>query len=328
MVAVITPWNFPVDIAAIAICYALAIGDTVVWKPSEYAPLSSAMLADVFHEAGFPPGTVNMVTGEGGTGRTLVGTRTSARLCSPARPDRAVHRLGRRAEEQVMELGGNGPIIVRADGDLTGPPTRPSWAATTWPASAARRRTDPGARVGAPAVLDRLAQRVAKLQVGDPLDDATDMGPLCNQGVLEQTRKHVEDATAHGATLLTGGTSNGLYFAPTILDGVTPDMLIAQEETFGPVAPVMTFRTDDEAITTANATGYGLTAAVFTNDLRQAWRFAEELNHGTVIVNETTNYWDQLAPFGSRDKSGTGRELSSWMLDALTETKQIVFDLG
>jgi acyl-CoA reductase-like NAD-dependent aldehyde dehydrogenase len=176
--------------------------------------------------------------------------------------------------------------------------------------------------------LDRLAERVAKLQVGDPLDDATDMGPLCNQGVLEQTRKQVEDATANGATLLTGGTSNGLYFAPTILDGVTPGMLIAQEETFGPVAPVMTFASDDEAISIANGTGYGLTGAVFTNDLRQAWRFAEDLNHGTVMVNETTNYWDQLAPFGGRNKSGTGRELSSWMLDALTETKQIVFDLG
>jgi succinate-semialdehyde dehydrogenase / glutarate-semialdehyde dehydrogenase len=105
-------------------------------------------------------------------------------------------------------------------------------------------------------------------------------------------------------------------------------MAIAREETFGPVAPVIGFCSDDEAIAIANATKYGLTAAVFTNDLKVAWHFADSLEHGTVMVNETTNYWDQLAPFGGRGKSGTGRELSSWMLDALTETKQIVFDIG
>jgi succinate-semialdehyde dehydrogenase / glutarate-semialdehyde dehydrogenase len=330
VVAVITPWNFPVDIAAIAICYALAIGDTVVWKPSEYAPLSSAMLADIFHEAGFPPGTVNMVTGEGGTGRALVehpdisavvftgSTRTGQSIAEAAG-----------LKKRVLELGGNGPIIVRSDGDLdrAADATIMGCYYLAGQCCTAAERVLVHESVRQP-FLDRLAQRVRKLQVGDPLDDATDMGPLCNQGVLEQTRMHVEDATARGAKVLLGGTSNGLYFAPTVLDGVTPDMLIAQEETFGPVAPIMTFRTDDEAITVANATGYGLTAAVFTNDLRQAWHFAEELNHGTVMVNETTNYWDQLAPFGGRNKSGTGRELSSWMLDALTETKQIVFDLG
>jgi acyl-CoA reductase-like NAD-dependent aldehyde dehydrogenase len=164
--------------------------------------------------------------------------------------------------------------------------------------------------------------------VGDPLDDGTDMGPLCNEGVLKRTRQHVDDAVAQGATLVFGGTNNGLYFAPTVLTGVTPGMAIAREETFGPVAPVMSFASDAEAIETANATGYGLTAAVFTSDLRAAWQFAESLRHGTVLVNETTNYWDQLAPFGGRGRSGTGRELSSWMLDALTETKQIVFDIG
>lgn len=330
VVAVITPWNFPVDIAAIAICYALAIGDTVVWKPSEYAPLSSAMLAGIFHDAGFPPGTVNMVTGEGGAGRALVehpdisaivftgSTRTGQAIASAAG-----------LKKRVMELGGNGPLIVRADGDLD----RAADATIMGCYYLAGQCCTAAERVLVhesvhQAFLDRLTERVRKLQVGDPMDDATDMGPLCNQGVLGQTRAHVDDATARGATVLLGGTSNGLYFAPTVLDGVTADMLIAREETFGPVAPVMTFSSDDEAITIANGTGYGLTAAVFTGDLRQAWHFAEALNHGTVMVNETTNYWDQLAPFGGRGKSGTGRELSSWMLDALTETKQIVFDLG
>ncbi len=330
VVAVVTPWNFPVDIAAIAVCYALAIGDTVVWKPSEYAPLSSAMLADIFHDAGFPAGTLNMVTGEGTAGRAVVehpavsavvftGSTRTGQALAPS--------IG--LKNRVLELGGNGPIIVRADADLD----RAADAAITGCFYLAGQCCTAAERVLVhesvrESFIGRLTERVKKLQVGDPLDESTDMGPLCNQGVLEQTRAHLEDAVARGATVVLGGAGNGLYFAPTVLDGVTQEMLIAQEETFGPVAPIISFTDDAEAIEIANATGYGLTAAVFTNDLRMAWQFAESLNHGTVLVNETTNYWDQLAPFGGRNRSGAGRELSSWMLDALTATKQIVFDIG
>jgi succinate-semialdehyde dehydrogenase / glutarate-semialdehyde dehydrogenase len=330
VVAVITPWNFPVDIAAIAICYALAIGDTVVWKPSEYAPLSSAMLADIFHEAGFPPGTVNMVTGEGDIGRALVEhAGVSAVVFTGSTKTGEAIAAATGLKKRVLELGGNGPIIVRADADLD----RAAEAAIVGCYYLAGQCCTAAERVLVhesvhQAFLDRLAQRAGQLRVGDPLDDTIDMGPLCHQGVLDQVRTHVDDAVAQGATVVLGGTNSGLYFAPTVLDGVQPGMLVAQQETFGPVAPIMTFTSDDDAISTANGTGYGLTAAVFTNDLRMAWKFAESLNHGTVMINETTNYWDQLAPFGGRNKSGTGRELSSWMLDALTETKQIVFDIS
>jgi acyl-CoA reductase-like NAD-dependent aldehyde dehydrogenase len=164
--------------------------------------------------------------------------------------------------------------------------------------------------------------------MGDPLDDETDMGPLCTDEVLARTIEHVEDAVAKGARIVDGGGHEGRFHEPTILDGVTSDMRIAQEETFGPVAPIMTFSTLDEALEIANETEYGLTASVFTRSLHDAWRAAEELRHGTVHVNETTNYWDQLAPFGGAKKSGAGRELAGWIIDALTETKQITFDLG
>lgn len=330
VVAVVTPWNFPVDIAAIAICYALAIGDTVVWKPSEYAPLSSAMLAEVFHEAGFPPGTVNMVTGEGEVGHAVVahpGVSAVVFTGSTKTGEAIASSIG--LKKRVLELGGNGPLIVRGDADLERAADAAIlgcyYLAGQCCTAAERLLVHESVRE---AFIGHLTDRAGRLRVGDPLDDATDMGPLCNAGVLARTREHVDEAVASGAKVVLGGTTNGLYFAPTVLDRVTPEMLIAREETFGPVAPVMSFATDDEAIATANATGYGLTAAVFTNDLRMAWRYAESLNHGTVLVNETTNYWDQLAPFGGRGKSGTGRELSSWMLDALTETKQIVFDIG
>ena len=145
-------------------------------------------------------------------------------------------------------------------------------------------------------------------------------------------------AVAPGSDLI--GTTVGIFFANgTVtgaadgaynvdLDGVTSDMSIAKEETFGPVAPIMTFGDLDEALAVANETDYGLTAAVFTRSLHDAWHAAEELRHGTVHINETTNYWDQLAPFGGAKKSGTGRELAGWIIDALTETKQITFDLA
>jgi succinate-semialdehyde dehydrogenase / glutarate-semialdehyde dehydrogenase len=330
VVAVVTPWNFPVDIAAIAICYALAIGDTVVWKPSEYAPLSSVMLAEVFHDAGFPPGTVNMVTGEGEVGHAVVehpGVNAVVFTGSTKTGKAIASSIG--LKKRVLELGGNGPLIVRADADLERAADAAIlgcyYLAGQCCTAAERLLVHESVRE---AFIGHLTGRAGRLRVGDPLDETTDMGPLCNTGVLERTREHVDDAVAGGAKVVLGGSARGLYFAPTVLDGVTPEMLIAREETFGPVAPVMSFATDDEAIAIANATGYGLTAAVFTNDLRMAWRYAESLNHGTVLVNETTNYWDQLAPFGGRGKSGTGRELSSWMLDALTETKQIVFDIG
>jgi len=330
VVAVITPWNFPVDIAAITICYALAIGNTVVWKPSEYAPLSSAMLADVFVDAGFPPGTVNMVTGEGTAGRAVAehpGIDAIVFTGSTKTGQQIASSIG--LKKRVLELGGNGPIIVRHDADLD----RAADAAITGCFYLAGQCCTAAERLLVhESVRDdfvaRLVTRASKLRVGDPLDDASDMGPLCNPGVLERTRRHVATAVAQGAKVVLGGTSSGLYYQPTVLVEVTGQMDIAREETFGPVAPVISFSSDEEAISIANETGYGLTAAMFTNDLRMAWHVAESLQHGTVMVNETTNYWDQLAPFGGRGKSGTGRELSSWMLDALTDTKQIVFDIG
>jgi len=146
--------------------------------------------------------------------------------------------------------------------------------------------------------------------------------------VTGKVESHIADAVEKGARVVLGGGSDGQVHEPTIIDGVTSDMRIAQEETFGPVAPIMRFETLDEAIEIANETEFGLTAAVFTNDLRAAWRAAEALRHGTVHINETTNYWDQMAPFGGAKKSGAGRELAGWITDALTETKQITFELG
>jgi succinate-semialdehyde dehydrogenase/glutarate-semialdehyde dehydrogenase len=330
VVAAVSPWNFPVDIAGIPIVYGLALGCTVVWKPSEYAPLCAQLFAELLSDAGFPPGTINVVHGRGETGAELVrhpGVGSVVFTGSVETGERVARDAG--LKNRVLELGGNGPQIVLADADLE----RAADAAITGCFYLAGQCCTAAERILVHrSVKDRfvelLVERASRLNVGDPLDDATDMGPLCTPAVLERTRRHVAEAVEQGATVVLGGGSEGQFHEPTVIDGVTPEMLIAKEETFGPVAPIMVFDTLEEAIEVANGTEYGLTAAVFTRSLHDAWHAAEALQHGTVHINETTNYWDQLAPFGGAKKSGAGRELAGWIIDALTETKQITFDLG
>jgi succinate-semialdehyde dehydrogenase / glutarate-semialdehyde dehydrogenase len=330
VVAAVSPWNFPVDIAGIPVVYGLAVGCTVVWKPSEHAPLCANMFAEVLHDAGFPSGTINVVHGRGEVGSALVRHPDVASVVFTG-SSKTGEQVARDAalKNRVLELGGNGPQIVLADADID----KAADAAIVGCFYLAGQCCTAAERILVQeSVKDEfiaaLVERTKALRVGDPLDEETDMGPLCTDAVLARTREHVEDAVARGASVVHGGGYEGLFHEPTILDGVTSEMLIAREETFGPVAPIMTFADLDEALEIANETEYGLTASVFTRSLHDAWRAAEELRHGTVHVNETTNYWDQLAPFGGAKKSGTGRELAGWIIDALTETKQITFDLG
>lgn len=330
VVAAISPWNFPVDIAGIPVVYGLAVGCTVVWKPSEHAPLCANLFAEVLDEAGFPAGTFNVVHGRGDAGSQLVTHRDVKSVVftgSTATGERVARDAG--LKNRVLELGGNGPQIVLADADVE----KAADAAITGCFYLAGQCCTAAERILVhesvkDAFVAALAERTKALRVGDPLDEETDMGPMCTSEVLQRTQEHLADAVARGATIVLGGGYEGQLHEPTIVDGVTQEMRIAQEETFGPVAPIMTFQTLDEALEVANATEYGLTASVFTRSLHDAWYTAEELRHGTVHINETTNYWDQLAPFGGAKSSGAGRELAGWIIDALTETKQITFDLG
>jgi len=330
VVAAVTPWNFPVDIAGIPIVYGLAVGCTTVWKPSEQAPLCANMFAEVIHDAGFPPGTLNVVHGRGDVGSALVNHPDVASVVFTG-SSKTGEQVARDAalKNRVLELGGNGPQIVLADANVE----KAADAAIVGCFYLAGQCCTAAERILVhesvkDEFLAALVERTKALRVGDPLDEETDMGPLCTDEVLARTIEHVEDAVAKGARIVYGGGHEGRFHEPTILDGVTSDMSIAKEETFGPVAPIMTFGDLDEALAVANETDYGLTAAVFTRSLHDAWHAAEELRHGTVHINETTNYWDQLAPFGGAKKSGAGRELAGWIIDALTETKQITFDLA
>ena len=250
VVAAVTPWNFPVDIAGIPIVYGLAAGCTVVWKPSEFAPLCAGMFVELLEDAGFPAGTVNLVHGRGETGSQLVRHPDVASVVftgSVATGEQVARDAG--LKNRVLELGGNGPQIVLADADID----KAADAAITGCFYLAGQCCTAAERILVhssvqDAFVAALVERVAKLRVGDPLDDATDMGPLSTPATLERTKQHVADAVAKGATVVAGGGSDGQYHEPTVLTGVTSDMRIAQEETFGPVAPIMRFETLDEAL--------------------------------------------------------------------------------
>ncbi|MGI9188216.1 MAG: aldehyde dehydrogenase family protein, partial [Gaiellales bacterium] len=279
VVAAVSPWNFPVDIAGIPIVYGLALGCTLVWKASEIAPICANMFVDVLHEAGFPAGTINLVHGYGDIGAELVAHDKVGSVVftgSVTTGEKVASAAG--LKNRVLELGGNGPQIVRADADLE----HAADAAITGCFYLAGQCCTAAERILVHRdVQDRfvelLTERTKALKVGDPLQHDTDMGPVATDANLNRTKEHVADAVAKGATVVYGGGAEGRLHEPTIIVGVTSDMRIAQEETFGPVAPIITFDTDDEAIRIANETEFGLTAAVFTEDLRTAWRYAEEL---------------------------------------------------
>ena len=330
VVAVISPYNFPTDIASIGIAHAIAAGNTVVWKPSEWAPTSCAMLAAVFERVPIPPGVLNLVQGGGETGAALVadpGVDAVFFTGSTATGEKIAREAG--LKKTLLELGGDGPQIVLADADLDaaveGAVIGCFYLAGQVCTSAERILVDEQVH---DEFVNRLKARVAGIKVGDPFDEATEMGPLCNENTLHRIKEHVEDARARGAELTQFGEEDGLFYPPSVLTGVTPEMMIARHETFGPLAPIIKISGADEAIAIANSTDLALNASVYTSDLATAWRVGEALHHGTVNINESTNYWDQLAPFGGAKSSGTGRELSQWFLDTFTEPKLLNFDLN
>jgi len=330
VVAVVTPYNFPTDIASIAIGHAIAAGNTVVWKPSEWTPISCAMLASLFADAGVPPGVLNLVQGAGEVGAALVShERVDGVFFTGSTLTGEKIAQGAGLKKQLLELGGDGPQIVLGDADVDaavdGAVLGCFYLAGQVCTSAERILVHEDVH---DEFVAKLKSQTAKLRFGDPTDEATDMGPLCNDGTLARIVEHVEDARRNGAEVTQFGEQDGVFYPPTILTGVTPEMQIARHETFGPVAPIIKISSTDEAVAIANSSDLALNASLYTRDLATAWRVGEALHHGTVNINESTNYWDQLAPFGGAKRSGVGRELSGWFFDTFTEPKLLNFDLN
>ena len=335
VVGVISPWNWPYTMPAELVAPALGCGNAVVWTPAPTTSVSAVALAECVAEADLPPGVFNLVTGPGpvvgneiaaspGTHAVgFIGSTTTGRLVAQAAAGKPL----------VLELGGNGPLVVLDDADVDAA----AEAAIVACFLCAGQSCTAGERLLVhrdvkDAFRARLAELAAERAVlGDPFDAATTLGPLNNEAVAAKMDAHVADAVERGATVVSGGARAGgfptaLYWPATILDGVPADALVAREETFGPVAPIVEIGSLDEAIELTNASPYGLLAAVYTRDLARGLRFADEVRTGWVNVNESTNYWESHLPFGGRagSASGTGRVGGSAPMEAFTELQTVV----
>jgi succinate-semialdehyde dehydrogenase/glutarate-semialdehyde dehydrogenase len=335
VVGVITPWNWPYTMPAELIGPALACGNTVVWTPASTTAMAGIALAECVVEADLSPGVFNLVTGPGsvvgdeiarnpGThGIGFIGSTETGRRVAEAAAGKAA----------VLELGGNGPVVVLDDADL-------DLAAEATVAACflcAGQSCTAGERLLVHRdVREEFVAKLAKLVtervlLGDPFTEATTMGPLNNEGVAAKMDEHVADALERGAEVIRGGERadgfpTNLYWQPTVLDGVPPDALVATEETFGPVAPVVAIDSLEHAIELANASPYGLLSAVFTRDLAKGLRYADEVRTGWVNINESSNYWETHLPFGGRSgtASGIGRVGGSSPMESFTELQTVV----
>jgi acyl-CoA reductase-like NAD-dependent aldehyde dehydrogenase len=334
-VAVVTPWNWPYTMPAEIVAPALAAGNTVVWTPASSTAVCSGVLASCVAEADLPAGVFNFVLGPGSVvGDELVsnpGIVAVGFIGSTATGRRIAARAA--GKSLLLEMGGNGPLVVLDGADLE--------AAADAAVSACFLCAGQSCTAGERLLVQEsvreefvslLRSRVSgSVRLGDPLEESTTMGPLNNEGVAQKMDEHVSDAIERGARVVSGGARESghpteLYWQATVLDGVAPEAQAAVEETFGPIAPVVSVESLDHAIELTNASPYGLLAAVFTGDVMDGLRFADGVRTGLVNINETTNYWENHLPFGGRagTDSGTGRIGGRHAFDRLTELQTIV----
>jgi succinate-semialdehyde dehydrogenase/glutarate-semialdehyde dehydrogenase len=331
VVGAITPWNFPAAMITRKAAPALAAGCTFVCKPAIQTPYSALALAELAARAGLPPGVFNIVTGidARAIGQALTTHPLVRKLSftgSTATGKVLMAQCAGTVKKVSLELGGNAPFIVFDDADLD---------AAVAGAVASKYRNAGQTCVCTNRMLvqagiyevfaAKLIQAVKTLRVGDGLAGPTEQGPLIDANALAKVESHIEDAVSKGARIVLGGKPHalgGTFFEPTVLTGVTGEMLIAREETFGPVAPLFRFESEQEAIRMANDTEFGLAAYFYTRDLSRAWRVAEALEYGMVGLN-TGLISTEVAPFGGVKESGIGREGSRHGIHEYTELKYL-----
>ena len=333
VVAAITPWNFPNAMITRKIAPALAVGCSVISKPAEQTPLSAIAFAKLAERAGMPAGIFNVIAGMDGPaiGKEFCDNHKVRKLTFTGSTE--VGRiLMRQGADQIMkiglELGGNAPFIVFDDADVD---------AAVEGAMISKYRNAGQTCVCAnriyvqagvyDAFAQKLAEKVQALKVGDGFTDGVTTGPLIDEQGLAKVEDHVADAVSMGAQVLTGGASDshgGTFYQPTVLTGVTTAMKVAREETFGPVAPLFRFETDEEVIAMANDTEFGLASYFYASDLSRVWRVAEALEYGMVGVN-TGLISTEVAPFGGVKQSGLGREGSKYGIEDFLEIKYMCF---
>lgn len=328
----LSTFSYPSEMPNCSFPYALALGNAVIVKPSSGAPLSAILIAEALHEAGFPAGSVNVLTGPGNqVGDELISHPGTDAVTLFGRESTAESIAAKSAlKKHLFAIVSTNALIVMDDANIEEAVT----AAVNGsyghngqsPISTRRILVHQDVRS---TFVERFVEKTKALRFGDPLDPKTDVGPVNNQTVLEGTIALIDDARKKGAKFLTGGVApKGLYLEPTVIDAVTPEMTITQEPSMGPVVTLMTFKSIDEAVETANSTRFGFQFGAFTSGLANAYYLAENIHAGSVYINEATSCWDEMAPFGGVKRSGVGRMLSDWILDELSEIKMVLFDLA
>ncbi len=330
VVACITPWNFPSAMITRKAAPALAAGCTVVARPASQTPFSAFALAELATRAGMPAGVFNVITGPARVqGAELTGNPIIRKLSFTGSTEIGkllMAQCSATVKKTSMELGGNAPFIVFDDADID---------AAVLGALASKYRNTGQTCVCANRILvqdkvyaaftKKLVAAVRKLKVGDGLKPGVTQGPLIDSKAVEKVKEHIADAVAKGAHVLTGGKRHrfgGTFFQPTVIGDVTPKMLVAKEETFGPVAPIFRFRTEAQAIRMANDTKSGLAAYFYARDIGRVWRVAEALEYGIIGINEGI-ISTEVAPFGGVKESGTGREGSHYGIEEFLEVKYL-----
>ena len=333
VVAVITPWNFPAMIPSEYIPYAIAQGNTVVWTPAPTAAATASKLMGWFAEAGVPDGVINLVIGPGHeVGDELVvnpGTHAIAMTGSTATGKIISERAG--LKPRLLELGGNGPTIVLPDAD----PARAAAAIAPACFFAAGQVCSAAERILVADNIERpfveaMVEQSKAWVLGDPWSESTTMGPQNNPAVVARMQQHVTDAVERGAKVVAGGERPdlpGYFHQPTILTGFAPDSLVNREETFGPIAPIRAFASVEQANELIHSSSLGLVSSVFTENVHEAWRWAERLRTGVVVVNDNSNYWEPHIPFGGMagTTSGLGRLGGRHVLEFMSDLQTVAF---
>jgi acyl-CoA reductase-like NAD-dependent aldehyde dehydrogenase len=336
VVGLITPWNFPLAIPVWKLAPALAFGNAVVWKPSQLTPCSAVNVVEILHEAGLPPGVLNLVNGgRDPVGEALVDAPQIAAISFTGSTPvgRAIQaKVAPRGVKVQLELGGKNPVIVMDDADVdlaVRETVRGSMMSTGQKCTATSRAIV----VGDPArFTDPLLEAVSALRVGDPMQAGIDVGPLASAGQLETVLSYFDVARDEGHELAIGGTpldvDGGYFVAPTVYTGVGADSRIAQEEVFGPVLGVISAGSIDEAVRIANDVDYGLSAAIFTRDVGRAFEFAREVEAGVIHVNSETAGSEPQVPFGGmKDSSSHSREQGKAAREFYTDVKTVYVDM-
>lgn len=330
VVAVITPWNFPLVLGMRALAPAIALGNTVVLKPATLTPITGGQfIAELFEAAGAPPGVLQVVTGPGGElGEALASHRdvNMIHFTGSSEVGRQIAEIaGRNLKKVSLELGGNNAFVVLDDADIESAAMIGAWSAFHYQGqtciTASRHIV---MRKVADAYREALARRAKAIVVGDPSQDGVGLGPIIDEKQRDRAHGFVESSIRQGARLVEGGTYDGLFYRPTVLDGVTPEMPAFTEELFGPIAPITVVDTEEEALELTNQTEYGLVNSVFTADISRGLAFAERVHSGMVHVNDATPLDEAHVPFGGMGASGLGgRSGGEANLEEFTERRWI-----